>query len=75
MVTGFLPSLLRLMEGLGAHWSVNKDRDMMATKYVGSFSPTLFAASLPGPKIRPWNEAIHVHVLSGSEVVTMLPWI
>ena len=27
MVTGFLPSLLTLMEGLEAHWSVNKDRD------------------------------------------------
>ena len=28
MVTGFLPSLLRLMERLGAHWSVTKDRDV-----------------------------------------------
>ena len=24
----FLPSLLRLMVGLGAHWSVNKNRDV-----------------------------------------------
>ena len=37
-----LPFLLRLMEGLGAHWSVNEDR-AMATKYVRSFSLILLA--------------------------------
>ena len=33
MVTAFLPSLLSLMENLGAHYSVNKDRDKLATKF------------------------------------------
>ena len=35
MVTGFLPSLLRLMEHLGAHWSVTKDRDDDFTMSTG----------------------------------------
>ena len=40
MVTGFLPSLLRLMERLEAHWSVTKDRDDDFTMSTGMLNFT-----------------------------------
>ena len=75
MVAGFLPSLLRFMEGLGAHLSVNENETMATNGYSFSHISLIVASPLSNvhkPSVNQSNNRTISRPVEDMEVIIKL---